>query len=216
MVKSKKYLHLFFFTLLGLSGGSLLTYILLDNQINSKERIQNNNLKDHQLLNEVNGAVVNAYAMNNMTFPNYDLKNIFGEQINLSSILGKSKKLVLQYSELPCNICIDSTIRYFKKISDLVGDSNVILITASRNLRYLTSFIHLNNIHFPYVFWVDLNQFNATFATFPDSPCSYILNAEQNICDAFFPVKENSSLTDLYYNEMYKKYFRDIKTLVKF
>lgn len=142
-----------------------------------------------------------AYEINNKTF-SYAITDLQGNAINLSQKLTAQPKLVLRYSELSCNICVDTAIAYFSAFAEKAGKDNVILLVEFASEAYLAQFMRFNNINLPHIYRI-ITDANAR----DESPHLFVLDKSQVIKDAFYPMREVPALSEMYYEVIYKKYF---------
>ena len=113
---------------------------------------------------------------------------------------------ILQYSELNCEICVDSAMRHFRNFADKVGESNCAIIVASENFRYLVNFIKLHHLQSFRVLLVNTNDFNRMYNISINAPFFFTLNANLIISDIFIPFKEYPLLTQAYFKALQEKY----------
>ena len=72
-----------------------------------------------------------------------------GDTTTLKAILSRKPLLLLRYSELHCNLCVDHSISYLKSLADSVGQDNIAILTSYRTIRDLFLFKRINQIDFP-------------------------------------------------------------------
>ena len=79
--------------------------------------------------------------------PDVIIENFYsGWKIRIGDFLKKRKVLILQYSELNCNTCIDSAVTQFIDFSKEKNNRlDLMLIASSTNRRLMANFVHLNN-----------------------------------------------------------------------
>lgn len=132
---------------------------------------------------------------------------ISGEKKRIGDLLKAGDICVLQYSELNCNICVDSAVTRFKQFIDEIGNEHAIIIAATQNPRYMVSFVKLNKLQHDNVYMIDYTGYEKLYGKSENKPFVYLTNSNFKIADCFFPIKEIPEFSDIYYNTMHKKYF---------
>jgi hypothetical protein len=132
-----------------------------------------------------------------------------GEKKKIAEILKTGEMCVLQYSELNCNICVDSAVSRFKQFIHEIGKEHAIIIAATKNPRYMISFVQLNGLQHDNVYMIDYAGFEKLYGKSENMPFVYMTNSSFNISDCFYPFKEIPEYSDTYYTTMYKKYFEE-------
>lgn len=129
-----------------------------------------------------------------------------GNKRLLSEII-KGSKLILRYSDLNCNTCIDEQINNLNKNIQQIGDENIILLTTYENYVYMQRFRKANRIKFA-IYNVDDNLNNEIGDI--GMPYYFIL-CEDNfrISNMFIGMREIPELTTDYLESIEKKYFMD-------
>lgn len=155
----------------------------------------------------LNDAVVLGYKVNNSSFPSdLSLQSVTGEMKRIKDIFN-GKKLVLQTSELGCNVCIDSALLVLNKASALIGTQNTVLLAHANNIRYLINYARLNKQRSDQVFMISTRQLDSCYMHQTNSPFFYITDESLKISEVYFPLKENPKLSDQYIQVMVEKYF---------
>ena len=98
----------------------------------------------------VQTSLEETYKINGKIFPKIELTNIFNKEKDLSDFIIGKKTLMLIYSDVSCNICLDSLVLNCNKIYS--NFNNIIGITYSKRKNYLRRFARINEIKFP-LFW---------------------------------------------------------------
>jgi hypothetical protein len=125
------------------------------------------------------------------------------DTINLFSIIGNSPILVLRFSEISCNVCIDSQIDLVNSFLNRDESVRFMLIASYSNPEHMIRFKRLNNIDYEiYNFGGSLTGFNEN-----DVPFYFIIDKDHVVKDSFIPVREVPSLTESYFSRIKLKYF---------
>lgn len=134
-----------------------------------------------------------------------EITNTKGEKKKLYDVLGE-KKLVLRYSELNCDDCIDKQIKYLNKYADSIGCENIILLTNYNNNHHMQRFRKINRIKFEiYNIGKKLNENIRDI----NLPYLFIIDrCNMRINNMFVPQKELPDQTEKYFYEVYTKYFK--------
>lgn len=130
--------------------------------------------------------------------------NIQGYKRKLSDIISNNT-LVLRYSEMHCDVCIDSIVSKLSIYQDSIGLHNIILFTSTENLKYVKKFKRINNIHFD-IYSIS----NALDSVLVDIGMPYLFVysfTNKRINNVFVPQKENEKFTDEYLHSILLKYY---------
>lgn len=130
--------------------------------------------------------------------------NIQGYKRKLSDIISNNT-LVLRYSEMHCDVCIDSIVSKLSIYQDSIGLHNIILFTSTENLKYVKKFKRINNIHFD-IYSIS----NALDSVLVDIGMPYLFVysfTNKRINNVFVPQKENAKFTDEYLHSILLKYY---------
>ncbi len=113
--------------------------------------------------------------------------------------------LVLRYSEMHCDVCIDSIVSKLNVYKDSIGLDNIVLLTSSKNLSYIRKFRKINNIRFN-VYKID--EAAESILLDIDMPYLFIYSsANKRVNNMFVPQKENAQLTNQYLHSILMKYY---------
>lgn len=156
-----------------------------------------------QLLDALTDNITLSYRVANTPY-NYTLEDVNGNRVNILPASSREKKIVFRYSELNCNICIDSAFARFSAFADRIGDSSAVILVESISLDYLSKLIRLNQIKLQNIFSI-VGKSEPAWVS--EHPFLFVLDASGKICDVFFPMKELPALSDKYYEAMFEKYF---------
>mgnify|MGYP000756873335 CR=1 FL=1 len=120
----------------------------------------------------------------------WEITNLQGGRETLSDIMSDNT-LVLRYSEMHCDVCIDSIVSKLNIYQDSIGLQNIVLFTSTKNMNYVKKFKRVNNIHFdigmPYLFVYSF--------------------VDERINNVFVPQKENVKFTYEYLHSILLKYY---------
>lgn len=95
----------------------------------------------------------NSFLTNGKLIQDINLRDLRGKIVNLKNFLGNKRSLLIFYSEVSCNTCVDSLIEGCNLLVNKSRDKNTILgIAYSKDINYLRRFTRINNIQFPFLF----------------------------------------------------------------
>jgi hypothetical protein len=113
--------------------------------------------------------------------------------------------IILRYSELHCNTCVDIMIENLINYSNYIGNKNIILLSTSTTSNYIRQFKKFKNIEFMiYELTYGLEDL------FIDIEIPYFFVIEKStmrVNSAFIPQKEYPELIDKYLENIIKEYF---------
>lgn len=130
--------------------------------------------------------------------------DINGNKRTISDIMSDNT-LVLRYSEIHCDVCIDSIIAKLNLYKDFIGLQNIVLLTNAKNLNYTKRFRKVNRICFD-IYNVD----KALDSVLVDIGMPYLFvysSGNKRINNMFVPQKEDSRLTDEYLHSILLHYY---------
>jgi hypothetical protein len=117
-------------------------------------------------------------------------------------------KLIVRFSYLGCNICVDSTMMLLKQFEKSIGKDNIIIWATYDNETNLKFFKNANRIHYP-TYLVKENE-QVLEADKHTIPYLFVVTPKSGqINDLFFPLKENMNRTYQYLNIVADKYFKN-------
>lgn len=128
-----------------------------------------------------------------------------GDNVEIKSVFKQYKKAVLCYSELNCNMCIDSLVHEFANLSSEFGPDRFLIFAKYHNPRDLTVFKRLNEISFD-AYNVDIDELNLPSAKL-DKPFIIVSDSSLMVSEVFIPNKS--------YPELHKEYFRSLKRRIQ-
>lgn len=117
-----------------------------------------------------------------------------------------SPKLVVRYSDVNCNTCVDSLFTSLAEFSDRIGEQNVIIMASYHNRRDLFVWKRLNNIRYN-VFQVPHDQMGLEIER-KNIPFVFILLPGKGaVHQIFLPMKENTERTRVYLEYISRRFF---------
>lgn len=147
-----------------------------------------------------------GYRKNGLRFQD-TLEDIDGSRPDIKKVMAAGDKIVLQYSELTCNICVDTALAYFMDFSKQIGEENTMLLVRYKSSGFLNQFIRLNHVHMHHLYKVITEDKEDT----DDEPYLFIMDHDFHQKDVFYPMKEIPEFTHRYYKAMFDKYFKQEK-----
>lgn len=130
-----------------------------------------------------------------------ELSNESGDRFSLNRLISNDKKLVFRYSELGCNVCVDSQLVFINKFIQKYGSDRFIMIANYSNLRNLNNFKKLNSIDYEIYNCREISEFFDR----TNMPYYFILDGSFNPKMFFFP--------DKLFVEDTKEYFEKIEKI---
>ena len=115
--------------------------------------------------------------------------------------------LILRYSEMHCEVCVDSIVKRLNVYKDSIGLQNIVLLTTSQNFGYMRRFKKINRIPFG-IYNID----EALDSVLVDIGMPYLFvysTLSKRINNMFIPQKEDPQLTDEYLHSILMKYYMD-------
>lgn len=128
--------------------------------------------------------------------PDIIIYDINRKEHNLSKILNKNKKIIIKYSELNCNTCIDSLFSCINNHLNEQEKQYITILATYHNRNDLLTFKRINNLNYP-IYGIDsldipLENLNEPFI--------FILNDDYTISHLFIPHKERLQDTRRYFD----------------
>jgi peroxiredoxin len=184
---------------------AMLFFLLKNNLVDDSSKFNNLN-KDSFQTDVLYGMIENRereYLLSNTTL-NFEIEDINGVNINIDEVT-KKRKLVLCYSEINCDVCVDSAIHYFINFSKKIGTENTMILVKYDSPTNFSKFVRLNKIRTNNIYRISAHNFsNLEF----DRPYVFLLEVNKQIRDVFCPLKEIPILSEIYYNTIKQKYFK--------
>ncbi|MBO9152195.1 hypothetical protein ACFOTA_08255 [Chitinophaga sp. GCM10012297] len=150
-------------------------------------------------------SIKNIQLNNNIKI-NGQLQLLNDEQgtLKLEQLVSRGPKLIVRNTETGCGACIENELKKIKKFADIIGDSNIIVITTHSNLRKLSVFKQTNKVTFPIFIAADLG---VPFEKESDKPFIFLLASDMRVHNFFIPEVTEPELSQAYYSSIYKRYF---------
>lgn len=131
------------------------------------------------------------------------LFNMFGEKINLHEVVN-GNKLILNFSELNCNTCVDEQIEYINEYADLIGVSNVLIFVTCNDYSLVRKLKKMNNLKFELF---NLGDSLSNVIRDIGFPYFFVIDESMRINSIFIPEKNNKKLTFTYLDSVLKNYY---------
>jgi hypothetical protein len=119
-----------------------------------------------------------------------------GLKISLSKVIGDNRKLILRYSDVNCNACVDHQLKYLKNVAAQIGDTSIFILATYKNKRDLEIFKRINGIKFP-VYNTLNGGINLPIEKY-ETPYLFITDKSHLVYMVHVPVKEVPQLSTLY------------------
>ena len=139
---------------------------------------------------------------NSMSINNVIAKDINDSVFTLSQLCGEQPTLVLRYSHIHCNSCVDSVITMLNNFEKQTGVKPLILSQYSSRRDYI-NFVRINQIKHPIYCVED----TLCVADKLDVPYLFVINKDLQCNNFFIPRKE--------YTTGIKMYLKSIKHLLE-
>lgn len=188
-----------------------LNYQIRRIRINDKELIESIAKNDIEISNNnvlLNNLIVNFYSYERLPWKNgqilYD-KN--GDSINIDKVLGNGKKIVFNFSEFNCEICVQEEFRILKEVCATIGSDNVIII--GNFLRHRDLGILLKAMQFENQCYFSTKISILSEIEDKNLPYVFISGLDYMARELYIINKNSANLTRLYYQIVLKKYFEN-------
>jgi hypothetical protein len=132
------------------------------------------------------------------------VQDIYGEKFTIKQICKNKPKLILKYSNLSCNVCVDSAITNFMRFTLKNGVENSVLLVNKVDPSYLARFLRVNDVRLKYIYSIK----NDCGIGASELPHFFIINEYSAQKDIFFPNRDSSALTNAYFIYIEDKYFK--------
>ena len=120
--------------------------------------------------------------------------------LSAADAIGDGKKLIVRYSELNCNSCVDSLLHYTSIFAKEVGENNVMVWASYSSIRDFHLLFRLNKAK------LNICNIESQISEYDqiNNPYVFVLDEDLTIRRLFFPHKELPDNT--------KRYFDTIKS----
>jgi hypothetical protein len=134
------------------------------------------------------------------------VNNEFNDKRALHELFTRSPKVIIRFSELGCNLCIEEELSLIKEYVSKIGNKNIIILTNHSNVRRLLNFKISNNINF------DIFSCNNIGIPFEKENRLFVFVSDSSLLikNFFIPEKSFPKLSKEYYLTISKKYFSPI------
>lgn len=130
--------------------------------------------------------------------------NMYGDKFNLHEIVNENK-LVLNFSELNCNTCVDEQLKYLNEYADSIGTSNVLIFVTCNDYSHMRRLKKMNKVKFELFNLGDsLNNVIKDIGF----PYFFVIDKSLRVNSIFIPEKGNKSLTYNYLDNILKNYYQ--------
>ncbi|MBD9091076.1 MAG: hypothetical protein EGQ20_00875 [Bacteroides oleiciplenus] len=136
----------------------------------------------------------------------FSVVDIWENKKKMSEVISDNT-LILRYSEMHCEVCVDSIVKKLNVYKDSIGLQNIVLLTTSQNFGYMRRFKKINSIPFGIY-----NMDEALDSVLVDIGMPYLFvysTLSKRINNVFVPQKEAPQLTDEYLHSILMKYYMD-------
>jgi hypothetical protein len=121
----------------------------------------------------------------------------------LDKIFDEKQKLVLRYSELNCNTCIDVQFDALKKLAKKIGEKNIIILASYKSDADFNRFMRINKLNF--------EVYNVEHINLPlekrNIPYYFITDKSLFAKLVFIPRKEYPKVYEKYFEIITKRFF---------
>lgn len=169
---------------------------------------KNNTLENELALFSFNDSVRTAVESNTSISGDIILETTKESSIYLSEIINENI-VILKYSEISCNQCVENELFLLKNLIDLIGVENIIIIADYDDISQLFRFQRINNIEDVRIF-ISRNEDLNLFLEEPTTPYYFILDNSLRIKSFYMPDKEFSQMTLRYYRIISRHFFAGI------
>ncbi len=129
---------------------SLLTMCLVFILINYFQ----DNRRDMQEINEISSIIESikismreSYNINGKMIPNLEIPDLTGKSNKLLSLINNKMTLIVLYSDISCNVCVDELFTNCSLLNKKYKNLNIIVIASTRNKANLLKFKKINKIN---------------------------------------------------------------------
>lgn len=123
----------------------------------------------------------------------------------LKNVVSSKPMLILRYSELNCQTCIDVQLASLNKLADKIGKKNIIILASYNTIVNMTKFKRINKLN--------LSIYNVDSIGFPleksNIPFYFIIDKDRMAKLIFVPNKEFPSLTEKYFELIQNRFFSE-------
>jgi peroxiredoxin len=132
------------------------------------------------------------------------LRDENGNTQNISYVVGKGSKLVLRFTQLNCESCIEESIEKLNQFSDKIGKQNILYLVTYSDIRMLKSIRENYKLKSPLLMIEDRYMSNIGFESL-NLPYFFMLNETGRTSMTFVPDKLLPKTSEGYFNLILKK-----------
>ena len=144
-----------------------------------------------------------SLIINGKRLSDFQLKNMSLKDVKLSNYIKQEKCVLFVYSNIGCNSCTDSLIKFCNKLSENPSKNyQVIGVAYAYEIEYIRRFARINKLRFPFLF--DKNKMVASSLNIELLPAILIINEKGEIISSFFPNNYNKELNSIFFNSVTK------------
>ncbi len=125
-----------------------------------------------------------------------------GHSFSGHSFAGHS--VVLYFSELSCNTCLDSETQFINSLVEVTGGDGVRIVAHATNPRYVRNYARLNAVQSPLYFDED-NRFGELNKV-TETPMLFLLNDRGEVVSAHYPLPENPEWSEAFHNQILRMF----------
>jgi len=140
--------------------------------------------------------------------PNMEMITLSGVKVKLVDVFN-TRKLVIRYSKLSCNSCVENEFELLKEFVKKIGANNIVMITDYENTGNLFRFLRINKMEDFDVYLTQDHELQSVLE-FHNMPYYFILDSRLILKSIFIPNKEDNEFTKSYFNSI-TKYFFDVQ-----
>ncbi len=150
--------------------------------LNKENNFIEGNYQEHILKENYEFESSNLMLCDTMT-----LFDEFGNKFNIGQIVNNRNLMVLKFSEISCDICVDSITSILKNYIEDKYQSQIIVISNYSHPKYIFRYRRLNDVNFS-VYTDVYNNFELPVDSL-DTPYLFILNEYLQVMNVFIPLK---------------------------
>jgi hypothetical protein len=115
-------------------------------------------------------------------------------------------KIILRFTELNCEVCVDNTIKKLKELADKIGYSNIVIFASYKRPIYYQEWKKVNDINFK-TYNISRDSGLNLESEAVDRPYIFYVDHNCQVRNIFFPFKEDNERSTIYLNELARKYY---------
>jgi peroxiredoxin len=143
-----------------------------------------------------------SYSTDGKKIPNINLLSLRSDTISTHKYISNKKNILLIYSELTCNICVDSLIENCNILADRYKNIKIWGIASANDLEYLRRYSRINQLKFP-LFW-DRKEVLISKLKIDMLPAILIIDESGTIINSFFITPQTRDFTPILMRDINK------------